>query len=91
MFDPTWVPDSVQIAFFWIGRQGIGHTEGIYVVNQDGSGLRKIADGGGGFAFNPTWAPHGNELIYDERVRGFRQLFKIASGGGAPEQLTRRG
>ena len=96
MFDPTWVPDSVQIAFFWIGRfwigrQEIGHTKGIYVVNQDGSGLRKIANGGGGFASNPAWAPHGNELIYDERVRGFRQLFKIASDGGAPEQLTRRG
>ena len=90
MFDPTWTPDSAQIAFFWTGRQEIGHTMGIYVVNQDGSGLRKIADGGGSFASNPTWLPHGNELIYDKRVRGFRQLFKISSDGGVPEQLTHR-
>lgn len=90
MFDPTWAPDSVQIAFFWIGRQEVGQTMGIYVVNQDGSGLRKIADGGGSFASNPTWSPHGNELIYDKRVHGFRQLFKIASDGGVPEQLTHR-
>ncbi len=91
MFDPAWAPNSAQIAFFWTGRQEIGHTMGVYVVNQDGSGLRKIADGGGNFASNPAWAPHGNELIYDKRVRGFRQLFKIASDDGVPEQLTRRG
>ena len=90
MFDPTWAPDSTQIAFFWIGRQEIGHTMGIYAVNQDGGGLRKIADGGGSFASNPTWSPPGSELVYDKRVRGFRQLFKIASDDGVPERLTHR-
>ena len=37
----------------------------IYVVNRDGSGLRKIIDAGDRPAavFNPTWSPDGNELI----------------------------
>ncbi len=96
MFDPTWAPDSAQIAFFWTGREKIGllagqevdHTRGIYVVNRDGSGLRKIIDASG---HKPAWSPHGNELIYHKRVGGVAQLFKIVLDGRGPEQLTHRG
>ena len=65
---------------------------GIYVVNRDGSGLRKIIDAGDRPAavFNPTWSPDGNELIYDKGVGGVRDLFKVALDGGVPKQLTRR-
>lgn len=86
MFDPTWAPNSSQIAFSWSGRE-VGDPMGIYVVNRDGSGHRKIMDAG----FTPTWSPHGNELIYSKWVGGFRQLFKIALDGGVPEKLTHRG
>ena len=90
MFDPAWAPDSSQIAFSWNGRQ-VGNTMGIYVVNRDSSGLKQIADGGVRFASFPTWAPHGNELIYHKWVGDFRQLFKVALEDGILEQLTRRG
>lgn len=100
MVDPAWAPDSAQIAFSWTGRQEKGlledkevrHPVGIYVVNRDGSGLRKIIDAGDAESvFSPTWSPHGNELMYHKRVRGVAQLFKIALGGGVPKQLTHRG
>ena len=95
MFDPAWAPDSTQIAFSSRGVQekgrGIGGTMGIHVVNRDGSELRRIIDAGDGMAaFNPTWSPDGNELIYNQGVGGVRDLFKVALDDGVPEQLTRR-
>ena len=103
MYRPAWSPDSAQIAFTWNGRQADGfldrnrrlHTIDIYVVNRDGSGLRKIIESGEKIGVsNPTWSPRGDELIYNiynSQGRSSRQLFKIALDGGVPEQLTRRG
>ena len=99
MLAPTWAPDNAQIAFSWTGRQEgdrledkeVEHIMGIYVVNRDGSGLKKIANGGFRYTSNPTWSPHGNELIYNKWVGDVRQLFRIALDGGVPEKLTHRG
>ncbi len=90
MFDPAWAPDSAQVAFSWRGGQ-IGGTMGIHVVNRDGNGLRKIIDVEDGMAaFNPSWSPDGNALIYNKGIGGVRDLFKVALNGGAPERLTHR-
>ena len=103
MYRPTWGPDSDQITFSWNGRQENGfleankrvHTIDIYVVNRDGSRLRKIIGSGEDIGVsNPTWSPRGNELIYNiynHQGRGSRQLFKATLDGGVPEQLTHRG
>ena len=95
MFDPAWAPDSTQISFSWRGIQVIGNriggTMGIHVVNRNGKELRRIIDTEDGMAaFNPTWSPDGNELIYNMGVGGARDLFKIDLDGGVPERLTRR-
>lgn len=96
MFDPAWSPDSTQIAFASDDTiekgEKVGHTIGIYIVNRDGGGLRKVIDAGDRPAavFNPTWSPDGNELIYNKGVGGVRDLFKVALEGGVPEQLTHR-
>ena len=96
IFYPAWAPDSAQIAFSWRGIQekgkGVGGTMGIHVVNRDGSELREIIDAGDGMAaFNPTWSPDGNELIYNKGVGGDRDIFKVALDDGVSEQLTHRG
>ena len=103
MYSPAWAPDSAQIAFTWNGRQEKGfldrnrelHTIDIYVVNRDGSGLRKIIESGKDTGVsNPTWSPHGKELIYNtynQQGRGSRQISKTTLDGGVPEQLTHRG
>ena len=102
-YRPAWSPDGAQITFTWSGRQENGfldrnrrvHTIDIYVVNRDGSGLRRIIepeeDTG---VSNPIWSPRGNELIYttyNHQGRNSRQIFKSNLDGGDPEQLTRRG
>ena len=95
MFDPAWAPYSAQIAFSWRGihekGRGVGGTMGIHVANRDGSGLRKIIDAGEGMAaFNPSWSPDGNELVYNKGIGGVRDLFKVALDGGVSERLTHR-
>ena len=83
MFDPTWAPDSTQIAF---------SSRSIYVVNRNSSGLRKIIEAGDPIASvsNPTWSPDGKALIYNEGVGGVRNLFKVDLDSDAPERLTHR-
>ena len=88
---PVWAPDSAQIAFAWSGRQDevnrVGDAMGIYVVNRDSSGLKKVADGNAAY---PTWSPHGNELIYNKKVGNSVELFKVPLDSGVSEQLTHR-
>lgn len=102
MFSPAWGPDSTQIAFSWIdieaipiedllGGKNAGDTLGLYAVKRDGSGFREIVAGNEGAIHDPVWSPRGNELVYAKQIRDVRQLFKIDSGGGIPEQLTHRG
>ena len=89
---PAWGPDSAQITFAWSGRQEevnrIGDAMGIYVVNRDSSGLKKIADGNAAY---PTWSPDGNELIYNKTVDNSVELFKVTLDSRVSEQLTHRG
>ena len=90
MIGPAWAPDGAQIAFSWSGRE-VGDPMGIYVVNRDGSGLTKIIDAGDDASVHdPTWSPRGNELIYNKKIGGVRNLFKVVLDGGVPERLTHR-
>jgi len=60
--EPTWGPGGREIAF---GRNGTPRERGIWIVNRDGSGARRIAAeinrtyprGGPNFYLTPTWAP----------------------------------
>jgi Tol biopolymer transport system component len=49
---PAWSPDGSRIAF--------SKTRGIFVVMADGSGPRRIADGGGDVA----WSPDGSRIAF---------------------------
>lgn len=52
-YDPSWSPDGTQLVF---GSSIQG--PGVYVVNRDGTGLRKVvATITGGGATNPVWSP----------------------------------
>ena len=65
--------------------------ETIYVINRDGSQLRQLVSEKGPDALRPTWSPHGDEIIYQQEVEGFTQLFKIDVGSRAKTQLTHKG
>jgi Tol biopolymer transport system component len=58
--NPQWSPDGREIAF--------NHNHGIYTINADGTGLKRIVAVGG----NPAWSPDGTRLAYStlKRVPG---------------------
>ena len=98
MLGPAWLPNSTKIAFSWvnpdalpIAGKDIGDTEAIYIVNRDGSGLKQIVDPDDTAASNPTWAPQGNELVYEKKILEDKHLFKLNLSDGTSEQLTHNG
>ena len=62
--------------------------ETIYVINRDGSELQRIVPKKGSKSTYPAWSPHGDTIIYQQKIQGLTQLFKINVTGGDPIQLT---
>ena len=62
--------------------------ETIYVINRDGSELQRIVPEKGSKSTYPAWSPHGDEIIYQQKIQELTQLFKINVTGGDPIQLT---
>lgn len=69
----VWSPDGTRIAFYWSQK-------GIYVVNSNGKGLKRLTDG-----VYPAWSPLSDEFVY--RRNG--QLFKFNIGNRKSTRLTR--
>src|SRR3989442_12739243 len=75
---PSWSPDGTQIAF--AGSPGAtrpcaprrfdyGCPRDLYVVNADGSGLRRITNDHS-VDSAPSWSPNGRELAFEGSSRG---------------------
>jgi Tol biopolymer transport system component len=56
---PSWSPDSRRIAFMLNGGNPCGDEGGIWIMNADGTGRRRI--GNGNYA---RWSPDGKEICY---------------------------
>ena len=63
-FHPAWSPDGAQIAF---ARSTSTSTE-IYVVNSDGSGLRRLTYGIALNVGHPAWSPDSARIAFDCEV-----------------------
>ena len=70
---PAWSPDGTRIAFYWSRK-------GIYVVNNNGEGLKRLISN----AIYPARSPLGDELIY----RKNSQLFIRNFGNRTSRQIT---
>ena len=90
---PVWSPQGDKIAFGKLNGAGFNERGGLrfrkaalYIINSDGTGLQEMSDGL--FAFNPSWSPQGDQLIYNNIGAESLQLYKIDVNGGNPTQLT---
>ena len=75
--DPDWSPNGSQIVFCI--KRG---TPTLYLVNVDGSGLKRIGPG-----FDPSWSPVEDKIAYE--MNG--QIYTMDSNGGNITQLTTGG
>jgi Tol biopolymer transport system component len=74
--DPDWSPDGRLIAF-----ASSRNTGGIYVINPDGTGLRRVFRGP---ASDVDWSPDGRLIAFQSRG-----IHVIDSSGGRPRAVLR--
>ena len=94
--DPVWSPDGRRLVFVRIR----GGRSDIYVVDADGSRLRRLAHaiaftpkGGGpssGFGANPAWSPDGRTIAFMGNRDGTDDIFAVNADGSGLRNLTRR-
>ena len=79
---PTWSPDGTRLAFGYNDRTipKDPRLDGVWVINADGSGARKLADGL--LAESLSWSPDGSHIAY---LLGGDLWIVPAAGGTARE------
>jgi TolB protein len=83
-FLPAWSPDGSKLAF--MSSRDNGNPE-IYVVNRDGTGLRRLTTHPENDA-SPTWSPTGNQIAFTSNRSGTPQIWIMNDDGSEPRQLT---
>jgi hypothetical protein len=76
---PAWSPDGSKIAF---SAADARWSSALYVMNVDGTGVRRIAAGG----HDPVWSPDGKMLGY----RADRRYWAVRADGSLRRALTRQ-
>jgi Tol biopolymer transport system component len=67
---PVWSPDSRTIAFD--NDSNDPSTQGLYLMNADGSDIRKVADGG--FA---AWSPDGESIAFEAAIGEGNDIYSV--------------
>jgi len=84
---PTWSPDGSKIAFV----SDRGGAPGIYVMNSNGSGVRKISSGG--YSTDPSWSPSPqvNKIAFVKLGGSGANIYTINPDGSGEQRLTGAG
>src|SRR5205814_6618692 len=73
---PTWSPDGTRLCF---ASNRDGNFE-LYVVNRDGSGLRRLTNHPGA-DITPSWSPSGTQIAFTSDRGGPPQLYIVGVDG----------
>jgi TolB protein len=82
-FLPAWSPDGTKLAFM---SNRDGNPE-IYVVNRDGSGLRRITNHPTADV-TPTWSPTGTQLAFTSDRTGRPQVYIVNLDGTGLDRIS---
>ena len=74
----NWSPDSRQLAFHWTDSSVFA----IYIVNADGTGLKKLTAVKDGSSEMPSWSPDGKSIYFQtKRRKGAWEIWKMNADG----------
>jgi Tol biopolymer transport system component len=79
----AWSPDSRQLAF----AQGARDRE-IFVVNADGSGLRKLTDNRPVNDADPVWSPDGRAIAFTSDRDGNSEIYVMDADGSNQRNVS---
>jgi dipeptidyl aminopeptidase/acylaminoacyl peptidase len=84
--DPAWSPDGSKIAFTR-GRGAAGDPSQVFVMNADGSHVRRLTNTGFTGAISPAWAPDGKRIAYADLAAN--AIVVMDADGSAKRTLVR--
>ncbi len=85
---PTWSPDGQYLAFTRREAQGDSSQDEIYVINADGTNMKRItyftSDD-----FDPAWSPDGKRIAFvSDRMDGQLDIYVMDADGSNVTRLT---
>jgi TolB protein len=80
----SWSPNGRRLVFAAFPRDG---RPWLYVVNADGTGLRKLRRTPDHSPF-PVWSPRGNKIAWDNHADGSHAIWVMKTDGSGARRLT---
>jgi TolB protein len=96
--DPSWSPGGEEVAF-WSHCCGHQQNGDIWVINRDGSGLRRLTGSKASdfeipvayYNIAPSWSPHGLSIVFDQYVTSTNtDTISIINADGTGRKLIRQ-
>lgn len=85
--DPASSPDGTRIAFSG-GEEANTEPADLYVMNSDGSELRRLTFDPEVPDWEPAWSPDGSQIVFTRSLRGHASLFVIDVVTGSLSRVT---
>jgi Tol biopolymer transport system component len=81
---PTWSHDGKRIAFYSFALPHPSRNPAIWVMDPDGSNMKRIAEHG----MSPSWSPDDRQMAFASNRDGKFQIYAMNSDGSNARRLT---